>query len=63
MPCCCESSPGLTSACSPPSRTLACASLHLAPCWSFSAFSCAPGMHGMIAGGLGDVGALGLPGR
>ena len=34
--CCCESGPGLTSACSPPSPTLACAPLLLAPCWSLN---------------------------
>ena len=36
MPCCCESGPGLTSACSPPSPTLACAPLLLSPCWSLN---------------------------
>ena len=36
MPCCCESGPGLTLACSPPSRTPACAPLLLAPCWSLN---------------------------
>ena len=34
MPGCCESDPALTSACSLPSRTPACAPLLLAPCWS-----------------------------
>ena len=36
MPCCCERGPGLTLACSPPSRTPACAPLLLAPCWSLN---------------------------